>query len=87
MAMERVMKDPKSPPWVTNCGYPSTSVIRILYARATTLGPTPDLVGAGEKPNPGIDGAMKWKAGSFASSGSVRGRTTCAASTKEPGQP
>lgn len=57
--MERVMKEPKSPPGVTNFGYPKTSVMRILYARATTLGPTPDFVGAGEKPKPGIDGATR----------------------------
>lgn len=53
------MKEPKSPPGVTNFGYPKTSVMRILYARATTLGPTPDFVGAGEKPKPGIDGATR----------------------------
>ena len=59
IAMERVVKEPKSPPGVTNFGYPKTSVMRILYARATTLGPTPDFVGAGEKPKPGIDGATR----------------------------
>jgi hypothetical protein len=65
MAIDRVMKDPKLPPCVTNHLYPSTSVRRILNARAVTSGPSPDLVGAGEKPNPGMEGATTWKGGSF----------------------
>lgn len=51
------------------------------------LGPTPDFKGAGENPNPGIEGATKSNDGSLGLSGADSLATTLSASTKEPGHP